>query len=162
MRAYVFTDRALERQAGRFVWLSVDTEKAQNAAFLEKYPIEAYPTLLVIDSGSEQAVLRWIGSATVPQLDKLLDDGERAMLSEGSDADALLATADRLLGADKKTDAAAAYKDAIAKAPAGWHGRDRAVESLLGLLSVPGSFKECVETARADLLTEERDEVAGG
>ncbi len=160
MRAYVFTDRALERQAGRFVWLSVDTEKARNAAFLEKYPIEAYPTLLVIDPESEQAVLRWIGSATVPQLDKLLDDGERAMLNQGSGADALLAAADRLLGAGRKTDAAAAYKDAIAKAPAGWHGRDRAVESLLGLLSVPGSFKECVETARADLLTERTPHLA--
>ena len=38
MRAYVFTDKGLERYAGRFVWLSVDTENAKNADFLTKYP----------------------------------------------------------------------------------------------------------------------------
>ncbi len=151
MRAFVFTDRALERQAGRFVWLSIDTEKERNATFLEKYPIEAYPTMLVIEPEGEQAILRWVGSATVRQLEKLFDDGERAMLGRGSGADAVLAAADRLLGAGKKAEAAAAYKDAIAKAPAEWPGRDRAVDSLLGLLSAPASAKECVETARAEL-----------
>ena len=32
MRATVFTDPALTRHAGRFVWLSLDMEKPQNAA----------------------------------------------------------------------------------------------------------------------------------
>ena len=151
MRAFVFTDHALERQAGRFVWLSVDTEKEKNAGFLDKYPIEAYPTLLVIDPDTEQVILRWVGSATVPQLEKLFDDGERTLRGKGSGADVVLASADRLLGAGKSADAAAAYRDAISKAPAEWPSRDRAVESLLGLLSAPPSAKECVETARAEL-----------
>src|SRR4029453_6729332 len=34
MRAFVFTDKALTQRAGQFVWLSIDTEKAQNAAFV--------------------------------------------------------------------------------------------------------------------------------
>jgi tetratricopeptide (TPR) repeat protein len=151
MRAFVFTDRALERQAGRFVWLSIDTEKEKNAAFLEKFPIEAYPTLLVIDAEAEKAVLRWVGSATVSQLEKLFDDGERAFLGNASGAEAALAAADRLQGGGKKAEAAAAFKEVIAKAPVGWSGRDRAVESLLGLLAEPGSEKECVGTARAEL-----------
>jgi predicted Zn-dependent protease len=152
MRAFVFTDRALERQAGRFVWLSVDTEKEKNTGFLEKYPIEAYPTLLVIDPESEKVALRWVGGATVPQLARLFDDGERAVRAkEGSGADAALAEADRLMGAGEKDAAVAALKEAIAKSPPGWAGRDRAVESLLGLLSAPGSARECVETARAEL-----------
>jgi tetratricopeptide (TPR) repeat protein len=151
MRAFVFTDRALERQAGRFVWLSVNTEKENNAAFLEKYPIEAYPTILVIDPESEQAVLRWIGSATVAQLEKLLDDGERAMLGKGNEAETLLASADRLLGAGKKDEATAAFKEAVAKAPPSWGPRDRAVESLLGLLGRKETAQECVDLARAEL-----------
>ena len=65
MRANVFTDRALERQAGRFVWLSIDTEKERNAPFLEKFPIRLYPTLLVIDPEREEAVFRWLGGASV-------------------------------------------------------------------------------------------------
>ncbi len=41
LRAYVFPDAALKKHAGRFVWLSIDTEKEKNAPFLARYPIEA-------------------------------------------------------------------------------------------------------------------------
>ncbi len=151
MRAFVFTDRALERQAGRFVWLSVNAERDRNAGFLEKHPIEAYPTILLIDPDSEQAILRWVGSATVPQLEKMFDDGERALKGMASGADAELAAADRLLGAGKNAEAAAAFKEALAKAPVGWPSRDRAVESLLGALSAPESAAQCVELAKTEL-----------
>ena len=46
MRAFVFTDKALERQAGRFVWLSINTEKRENAPFLAKYPVEGLAVVL--------------------------------------------------------------------------------------------------------------------
>ena len=49
LRAYVFTDAALAKQAGRFVWLSIDTEKDRNAPFLAKFPVDVWPTLMVID-----------------------------------------------------------------------------------------------------------------
>jgi len=152
MRAFVFTDRALERQAGRFVWLSIDAENDKNEAFLEKFPIEAYPTMLVIDPRSEKAVLSWVGSATVPQLESILDDGERSWAGEAREgADAALAAADRFLGGGDQVEAIAAYRDALAKAPPGWTARDRAVESLLTTLDLSGGAAECVETARAEL-----------
>jgi hypothetical protein len=47
MWANVFTDKALERYAGRFVWLAVDTENSSNGDFLMKYPINVWPTLLM-------------------------------------------------------------------------------------------------------------------
>src|SRR5579884_3014204 len=78
MRAYVLEDPALAKQANRFVWLSIDTEKDRNRAFLEQHPVEVWPTLMVLDARGEPA-LRWAGSASVPQLVKLLDDGERAV-----------------------------------------------------------------------------------
>ena len=49
MRAFVFTDASLARYAGQFVWLSVDTENAANTAFLKKFPINVWPTLLIVD-----------------------------------------------------------------------------------------------------------------
>src|SRR5262249_21876958 len=79
MRAFVFTDKALAKHAGQFVWLSIDTEKAKNAAFSKKYPIRAWPSLYVIDPARERIALRWVGGATVPQLEKLFVDGTKAV-----------------------------------------------------------------------------------
>ena len=54
MRATVLTDATLKTQAGRFVWLSIDTEELKNAAFLDRYPFEAVPTFEVIDAKTEK------------------------------------------------------------------------------------------------------------
>jgi len=64
MRAYVFTDAALARHAGRFVWLELNTDVPGNAQFLEKYPVENWPTLFIIDPREEKALVRFAGSAT--------------------------------------------------------------------------------------------------
>ena len=56
MRATVFTDAALVKHAGRFVWLSIDTENAQNAEFLDRFPWEAVPTFQIIDPQTERVV----------------------------------------------------------------------------------------------------------
>ena len=55
MRATVLRDPALVKMAGRFVWLDIDTEKEGNAGFLEKFPIEVWPTFLVIDPVDREA-----------------------------------------------------------------------------------------------------------
>src|SRR5512137_1604427 len=56
MRATVLEDEALTKLAGRFVWLEIDTEKDVNAGFLERYPIQVWPTFLVVDPATERAV----------------------------------------------------------------------------------------------------------
>ena len=63
MRAFVFTDKALARHAGQFVWLSIDTEKPGNASFLTKFPVEVWPSFYVVDSRTEKVALRWVGGA---------------------------------------------------------------------------------------------------
>ncbi|HKO58346.1 MAG TPA: tetratricopeptide repeat protein [Thermoanaerobaculia bacterium] len=149
MRAFVFTDKALERYAGRFVWLAVDTENAKNAAFLTKYPIPALPTLLVLDPRQESVALRYVGGATLPQLTKLLDDGERAFRGRSSSsADTLLASADKLAGAGKNDEAVKLYAQALAKAPKKWKPYNRAAESYAVTLSLAGNSSECASAAR--------------
>ncbi len=97
MRAFVFTDKALGRQAGRFVWLSINTEKKENAPVLGKYPVRVWPSFYVIDPATEKIVLRWVGGATVPQMVRVLDDGEKAARGKAAEAArAALADADRL------------------------------------------------------------------
>src|SRR6266568_1093309 len=92
MRANVLPDVRRMRRAGRFVWLSIDAEQPRNAAFLERFPIQSYPTFLVIDPRSEEPILKWLGSASAAQLERLLSD---AQLRRRSGPEAILARADR-------------------------------------------------------------------
>jgi hypothetical protein len=137
MKAYVYTDKSLERYAGRFVWLAIDTENAANAAFLKQYPIPALPTLLVLDAKRNQVAVRYVGGATVPQVKKLLDEAEQTYRSRSlSAADAALAKGDRLAAAGgKDAEAVKAFEEAIAAAPKGWSRFGRAAESLMFALS---------------------------
>jgi tetratricopeptide (TPR) repeat protein len=147
MRAFVFTDKALGRQAGRFVWLSIDTEKRGNAAVLAKYPIQASPTLFVIDPVAEKVVLKYVGSATVPQLQRILDDGARAA-GHGRKPDELLSRADALNSAGQNKEAAEAYQAALKGMAKTSPSYPRTVESLLFALSASRQHEVCAAVAK--------------
>ena len=147
MRAFVFTDKALERQAGRFVWLSINTEKRENAAVLAKYPVQAWPSFYVIDPKSEKVVLRYVGGATVPQLQRILDDGERAT-SVGHKRDEWLAKADAFYAAGQNKEAAEGYRAALKGMAPSSPSYPRAVESLLFALSSSRQHEACATVAR--------------
>ena len=85
MRNYVFTDPLLREVADRFVYLSVDTEQPVSEAFVKRFPIKTWPTMLVIDpsNGSkggapagaaagageqDQVLARWTGAMTAREL----------------------------------------------------------------------------------------------
>ncbi|MBU8898016.1 thioredoxin family protein [Corallococcus sp. M34] len=151
MRAYVFTDAALARHAGRFVWVELNTDLAQNAAFQEKYPVEFWPTFFIIDPREEKALLRFAGSATVPQLEKLFEDGERAYKGGATGAEALLARGDALYGEGKPTEAAEALTLALSEAPADWSRRGRALESLTMAMYGAKQHEACARKAIEEL-----------
>lgn len=143
MRAYVYTDKSLERYAGRFVWLSVNTEAAVNAAFLKNYPIPALPTLLVLDPQGKVST-RYVGGATVTQLSKLLDDASAKAVSP---SDKLLLEADRLAAAGKHAEAVKSYESALAKAAKGWKKYGRTAESMLFSMSMADQNEQCATRA---------------
>jgi tetratricopeptide (TPR) repeat protein len=147
MKAYVFTDKSLERYAGQFVWLAIDTENGKNAAFLAKYPIRVWPSLLILDPKKEAVALKYAGGATVPQLRKLLDDGRRSFEGARSPADQAIARADRLANDNKHAEAAQAYMEAIHAAPKNWQPFGRAAESLMFSLTFARDYPRCVEEA---------------
>jgi tetratricopeptide (TPR) repeat protein len=147
MRAFVFTDESLARRAGQFVWLSVNTELAKNADFLKKYPVQAYPSFFVIRPDTETAAYRWMGGATVAQLQKILDDGRRAVRPGRGEFETTLAKADRLYGAGKNAEAATLYRRVLALAPKGWGRYGRTVESLLFALESSQDSEGCAREA---------------
>ncbi|HET6921706.1 MAG TPA: hypothetical protein VFI16_01035, partial [Anaeromyxobacteraceae bacterium] len=150
MRATVLADRAFVKQAGRFVWLDVDTERPESAPFLEAIPIEVWPTYLVVDFETGQPVLKWLGTATAAQLARLLQDGERAVReAAGEGVQALLARADRANAEGRTDEAVAGWRRALQKGGRGWDRRPRVVESLV--LALSGSQPdECARIAQAE------------
>lgn len=160
MRAFVFTDRALERYAGQFVWLAINTEKRENAFFRKQFSIQALPTYFVLSPSDTSVVLRWVGGATVGRLQEILDDTRSAFSAaregrgggqgekEAVDADALLVHADELYGEGENTLAATEYHKALAAAPEGWPAYGRAVESLLFAQLTTEEYEACAEFAR--------------
>ncbi len=148
MRATVLKDAALTKHAGRFVWLSVDTEKERNEQFIEKFTVDNWPTFYIVDASTETANLKWLGTATVPQLEKLFDDGERAVRNtSGKELEQLLASADRAYATGQRAEAAKLFREALEKAPAEWPRRARAVESLVTALQGAGDSEACARAA---------------
>src|SRR5438093_13348392 len=133
MRAFVFTDERLRRHAGRFVWLAINTENRKNAAFLKRNPIPALPSFLVIDPLTDTVVMRWVGGATVAQLERVFDDADVAMHGgkPHEPVDVALARADSAYGMGRHAEAVVAYRAAMVAAPEGWPSYARTVEALL-------------------------------
>jgi predicted Zn-dependent protease len=154
MRAFVLTDPALASQAGRFVWLELNTDLTANEPVLRKHEADALPTFLVVDPKDEKVVLRWVGSFTVPQAEAFLAEAHekaRGAAPSASPADTALDRADRLYGAREYAAAAAAYREALAAAAVGWPREARAVEALLYSLQSTEAWPQAVALARERL-----------
>ena len=150
MRASVFTDARLMKLAGRFAWLDVDTERPGNFAFVERFPIEVWPTILVIDPADERVLLRWLGTATAAELERLLGDAERAHRKERGDAaGAELARALELAARRQHGEAAGAFEAALRAGGPRWPERTRTADALLQALLMAGDPRACTgEAAR--------------
>lgn len=92
MERTVFPDPRLRPMADRFVWLSLNTEKEESVAFLQKFPQTVWPTFTILDPESERPLARSLGSLTVDELLGLLGDALRAAAAEAPRPDALLAS----------------------------------------------------------------------
>ncbi|MFL6248542.1 MAG: tetratricopeptide repeat protein [Thermoanaerobaculia bacterium] len=150
MKANVYTDKSLERYAGRFVWLSLNTEAPESAPFLKRYPIPALPTLLVLDAKADSVTLRYLGGANVAQIRTMLDDAEQKHRSRmTATADKLLIEADALAAEGKHAEAAKKYEAAISSAPGRWKRFGRTSESLLFSLSMAYENEQCATRALA-------------
>ncbi len=150
MRAYVWTDNSLTRHAGRFVWLSLDFEKAKNAPARRRLRISAFPTLYVVDPADSSVAIRWLGGASLAQLERLFDDGELAVNggARGPALEALVA-ADRAYGVERFAEATVRYRRALALAPEDWPAYGRTVESCLFAYSQADSAEASLRLADA-------------
>ena len=140
MKSYVFPDRGLATMAGRFVWLAIDTDVELNAAVLEKFPPEVWPTFFVVEPETETIQARYLGSASVSQLREFLREGELAFVAARS-GDLAADDPIRLVREGHQAEAAGdlrkaqkAYGAALASAPARWPRRPDVLVSRIRVL----------------------------
>ncbi len=149
MKRYVFPDAGLRPVKDAVVWLSIDGENPRNNAFLDRFPLDAWPTFLIVEPGAERVVGRWIGAATVNDFRSFVQDGVRAAGTRKPDG----ATAELHNGyqARDKGDfagAAAAYRKALELTKKGDPARpERLILLAMALLrsNAPEAARECVQ-----------------
>src|SRR5438067_11327894 len=115
MKRFVFPDPGLRPVKDAVVWLAIDSENPKNNAFLDRFPLDAWPTFLIIEPRAERVVGRWIGAASINDFRTFVQEGVRSAESKPK-ADA--ATAQLHAGYEARArgdfdSAAAAYRKAL-------------------------------------------------
>ncbi len=155
MKSYVLADPGITPMADRFVWLSVDTDKEQNAPLLEKFPVSAWPTFFVVSPEDETVQARYVGSASLAQFREFLTQGERTHLASSGQSLAadspllLVRTADRAALARDWKAADDAYGRALAKAPPDWSRRPDVLVSRISVRYRQQDWKNCAALGAA-------------
>ena len=154
MQHYVLNDPALAPLGDRVVLVELDTDKEENAGFLEKYSVNVWPTFFVIDPATGKATGLWPGSASVNEFRGFVQDGLAAIDAKGANPDspeALSATAKSLQATGDWIGAAKQYARVVENAPADWPRRNEALMGWLFSLSQSGDDAACVKVGRAHL-----------
>jgi tetratricopeptide (TPR) repeat protein len=149
LRSYVLPDPSLRHYADRFVWLTVDAEREDNAALVSRLGVRFLPTLYVVDPATERPVVAWPGALTAAELATLLEDAEVSVTrgDAGGQATAMLLRGHQESANGKLEEAIAAYRSALSTAPADWPRRPQAVDSLVTRLGDHEEFADCFATA---------------
>ena len=148
MKAYVLTDPSLAPLANDFVWLTVDTEKDDNAAFVSRFANRVWPTLWIVDAAREVPVLRWEGTATAPELVSLLATVRAGAREGAADAAVAFLKANQAAAHGEMSEAERGYRAVLAVKDA--PDRPRAVEALVGLLAGRKDLEGCTQLAAAE------------
>lgn len=148
MKHFVFSDPALSRFSDQVVFASVDTDRDENADFVQKYAIDVWPTLFVLEAKKGEVLGYWPGSASLREVEKLLSDAlavaeEQSSVAPGTPLARLLA-GKRAQAHQKYAEAAQAYEQAVRGAPASWPRRSEALVGWIQSLHRARRAKECV------------------
>jgi thioredoxin-like negative regulator of GroEL len=133
--------------AGRFVWLDINIDRTENAAFLASHGLAGIPILYVFDAqGKVRAT--WAGSANAEQLARFLDDGERAAAGKPiRGPEAAMRRGDELLGQTRPAEAAQAYLEAARQGGRTWKRRPAAIDAATTSLQMAKKYEQCAALA---------------
>ncbi len=78
MQRTVMRDPGLRPVASKVVWLGIDTEAERNKALIDKFPLDVWPTFLILNPADETVIARWLGAASVSDFRDFVRHGAEA------------------------------------------------------------------------------------
>jgi thiol-disulfide isomerase/thioredoxin len=153
MQRFVLADSGMRPVAESVVWASVETERDANKAAVEMYPLDAWPTFLIVDPDTGKVLGRFLGSGTVQDMRAFVQDGVRAYREKGKPADPAWAAqrdgdAARNRGDLKAT--AAGYGRAVQLSKADDSQRPLRLNLYMSALLKTKDYRTCVQTGLRD------------
>jgi thiol-disulfide isomerase/thioredoxin len=150
MKNFVFADPALGALADRVVFVSIDTDRPEAAAFLERHTLKSWPTFFVIDPAADKVVGYWEGSASLREIRGLVEEALAEIRGGSPDpVSRAFAEARAAHAAGDATRAAAAYERAIAASAPSWPGRGAALVGWIEALAGAKAWAECAHLGQA-------------
>jgi tetratricopeptide (TPR) repeat protein/thiol-disulfide isomerase/thioredoxin len=144
MKQYVLSDPALGALSDRVVFVSIDTDRPESAAFLEHHAMKAWPTFFVLDPRSDKVLGYWSGSGSVSEMRSLVEEGLHVMAGDGlGPAARAFAEARAAHAAGDLVRAERRYREAVASATADWPDRSAALLGWIQALHGAGAWEKC-------------------
>lgn len=151
MRNYVLNQPSLGSLEERVVFAAIDTDRPENASFLERHTVSAWPTFFMIDPRDDRVVGYWPGSASLTEMRGFIEDSLEALdaIEKGSaSGTAPLSLLLAAKAAEARADNAAAaelYGRAVSTAPPSFRRRGEAVSGWIEALFRAGKAEPCVK-----------------
>ncbi|MEO7330829.1 MAG: thioredoxin family protein [Minicystis sp.] len=146
MQHFVLGDPSLRPLADQVIFAAIDTDRPENAAFLERHPIKALPTFLVVDPADEHALGYWVGSGSIAEMRSLIEESVRARAgNEGDPVSRAFAEARAAHAAGKLDAAEAAYRKVIEISDPAYPQRSAAVLGLIETLRGKKAWQACAD-----------------
>jgi tetratricopeptide (TPR) repeat protein len=158
MKRTVMEDPGLRPVADAVVWASIETEAEKNKPVVDRFPLDVWPTFLIINPDDESVLGRWLGAASVNDFRSFVQGGVAAYRERKGTPKSPAAAAQRL-GDEarlkgKLEESAAAYAKALELTRADDPARPERLAlyiNALRKLRKPESARSCVRLALAEL-----------
>jgi hypothetical protein len=83
MQQYVLSDAGMKPVADQMVWLAIETETEKNKPIVEKFPLDNWPTFLILDPADEKILGRFLGSTSMQEIRAFIEEGVRSYRAKG-------------------------------------------------------------------------------
>lgn len=133
---------------------SIDVDRKENEAFLERFPIRSLPTILIFAPKGEDPSVKWLGALTVAEFTGLINSQRAKGVGQAGDP---FGPGDAASAVGDNPRAIREYRRALATLAKGSPEEARVVDSLVARLVEIGAHAECLR-----LVTERHATLHGG